>query len=185
MQTEQQHPLLFIITGWRNTGKTTFCQFMIDAARERGLQVSGILSPGVFEDYSKIRIEMQDLSSKERRILADKGHDPQSEFQLPEWIFNKENLLWGNRVFETAVPTDILIVDELGPIELEQHKGWTAALEALNSKAYQLAFVVIRPELLHIAKKEWPHAQTITLQSVSLVPSLSAEIIRSFFPIKE
>jgi nucleoside-triphosphatase THEP1 len=179
---ENTHPVLFIITGWRNTGKTTFCHFIIDGARERGLRVTGVLSPGVFEDYQKTGIEIEDLTSGERRILAHKGHDPSSEFQLPDWIFEKENLAWGNTIFKQSVPTDILIVDELGPIELEQQKGWVDAMQALDGQAYRIAFVVIRPELLQIAKQRWPYAQTITLQSVNLVPSLSAEILRGYFP---
>lgn len=181
-QTPPSEPMLLLVTGWRNTGKTTFCQFMIEAARERNLKVSGVLSPGVFENYQKIRIEMEDLSSGEKRILANKGFDPESEFNLPHWLFEKENLAWGNTVFEQAVPTDVLIVDELGPIELEQNKGWTYGMQALDSGQYKVGIVVIRPELMPLAKQRWPQAQTITLQSVNLVPSLCAELIRECFP---
>ncbi len=183
-QTPTHEPLILLITGWRNTGKTTFCQVMIEAARERNLQVSGLLSPGVFENYQKISIEMEDLRSGEKRILAHKGYDPSSEFNLPNWLFEKENLSWGNTVFEKAVPTDVLIVDELGPIELEQNKGWTFGMQALDSGLYKIAIVVVRPELMPIAKQRWPQAQTITLQSVNLVPSLTAEIIRSCLPAR-
>jgi nucleoside-triphosphatase THEP1 len=181
-QTSPPESKLMIVTGWRNTGKTTFCQFMIEAARERNLKVSGLLSPGVFENYDKIRIEMEDLSSGEKRVLAHKGFDPESEFNLPHWVFEKENLTWGNTVFEKSVPTDVLIVDELGPIELEQNKGWTFGMQALDSGQYKVAIVVIRPELMPLAKQRWPQGQTITLQSVNLVPSLTTEIIRECFP---
>ncbi len=180
--TTPPEPLLLLVTGWRNTGKTTFCQFIIEAAKERNFKVSGLLSPGVFENYQKIRIEMEDLSSGEKRILANKGFDPESEFNLPNWLFEKDNLAWGNTVFEKAVPTDLLIVDELGPIELEQNKGWTFGIQALDSGQYKMAIGVIRPELMPLAKQRWPKAQTITLQSVNLVPSLTAEIIRECFP---
>ncbi len=175
---------ILIITGWRNTGKTTFCQFLVEAARERSLQVSGVISPGVFEAYQKVHIELEDLKSGERRLLAEKGHDLQSEFNTPQWVFNKENLQWGNEIFADSVPTDVLIVDELGPIELEQNKGWVNGIQAVDSAAYQLCVLVIRPELLQIARQRWPQAQMITLQSVNLVPSLSAEIIREYLPEK-
>jgi len=181
-QIPTPEPTLMIVTGWRNTGKTTFCQLMIEAARERNLSVSGILSPGVFENYQKIRIDMEDLRTGEKRVLAQKGNNPESEYDLPSWFFEKENLSWGNTIFEQAVPTDLLIVDELGPIELEQNKGWVSALQALDSGQYQIAITVIRSELMPHARKRWPNAQIITLQSVNLVPSLTTEIIRSCFP---
>jgi nucleoside-triphosphatase len=182
MMSMKDEAQILMITGWRNTGKTTFCQFMIEAARERGLKVSGVVSPGVFEDYQKAHIELEDLQSGQRRLLAERGQDLQSEFNTPEWIFNKENLAWGNEIFATAVPTDVLIVDELGPIELEQNKGWVNGIQAVDSGDYQLCVLVIRPELISTAKQRWPKVQTITLQSVNLVPSLSKEIVRDFMP---
>ncbi len=51
-------------------------------------------------------------------------------------------------MLESATPCDLLIVDELGPLEFERNEGWPAGLAAIDSAAYKVGVVVIRPELL-------------------------------------
>jgi hypothetical protein len=54
-------------------------------------------------------------------------------------------------------------VDELGPLEFRLGKGWQAGLDILDSGQYCLAFTVIRPEFLPLAKQRWPSAKLIWL----------------------
>ncbi len=49
---------------------------------------------------------------------------------------------------EGAFPTQVFILDELGPLELELKQGWCYALQLLQRKRYALALIVVRPELL-------------------------------------
>ena len=42
---------------------------------------------------------------------------------------------------------DLLIIDELGPLELIHQTGWQAARDVLRSKDYSLGLVVVREEL--------------------------------------
>ena len=42
--------------------------------------------------------------------------------------------------------TDVLIIDELGPLEFDEKSGLISAFETLRRAAYREAFVVIRPE---------------------------------------
>ena len=55
---------------------------------------------------------------------------------------------------------DLLVVDELGPLELVRGEGWQAALEALAQGGYCLALVVVRPELLDVLPAAW-HIQRV------------------------
>jgi nucleoside-triphosphatase THEP1 len=47
-----------------------------------------------------------------------------------------------------ATPCDVLVVDELGPLELIHGKGWIVALDILQARNYRAALVVVRPCLL-------------------------------------
>jgi nucleoside-triphosphatase THEP1 len=49
-----------------------------------------------------------------------------------------------------ATPCDVLVVDELGPIELLGGRGWANALEVLRLGHFGTALVVCRPELLGV-----------------------------------
>lgn len=54
------------------------------------------------------------------------------------------------------------IVDEIGPLELVQNKGYIEALNILDAQSVNNALVVIRPSLLDIAQKRWGNFKTLT-----------------------
>lgn len=148
---------LWILTGEIGAGKTLACQRLVEEARGRGWDVAGVLSPGVYQNGQKVAIEAVDLRSSERRLLARRREvGAVTDVHTHEWGFDPTTLAWGNAVFETAVPCDLLVVDEIGPLELEQGKGWVAALAALASRAYRLGVVVLRPALLVLAARWAP-----------------------------
>lgn len=150
---------LWIVTGEIGAGKTRWCQQFLELARQAGWNAAGIVSPGVFENGQKVAIEAVDVRSGERRRLATRRQTEDSALiHTREWQFETETMEWGNTVFQQALPCDLLIVDEIGPLELLQGKGWVAALEAIASRAYRLAVVVVRPSLLPIAEKWQPQA---------------------------
>jgi nucleoside-triphosphatase THEP1 len=70
---------------------------------------------------------------------------------------------WGNRIIESSVPCDLLIIDELGPLEFNLSLGWVNALGAVRGARYLLAVVVVRPELLEHAQEVMQPAQTIEI----------------------
>jgi hypothetical protein len=51
-------------------------------------------------------------------------------------------------VLSAATPCDLLIVDELGPLELVGGHGWVHALDVLRKGDFGAALVVCRPSLL-------------------------------------
>ncbi|HAD07149.1 MAG TPA: hypothetical protein DCE76_08330 [Anaerolineaceae bacterium] len=150
---------LWIITGEFGAGKTRWCQQFLALARQAGWDAAGILSPAVFENGQKVAIEAVDVRSGERRRLATRRQTEDSALiHTREWLFETDTIRWGNTVFQQALPCDLLIVDEVGPLELLQGRGWVAAMEAIASRAYRLAVVVVRPSLLPIAEKWQPQA---------------------------
>jgi nucleoside-triphosphatase THEP1 len=55
---------------------------------------------------------------------------------------------WGNEVLSRSLPCDLLIIDELGPLEVLGNRGWSNALSVLDAGDYAAALVVCRPGLL-------------------------------------
>lgn len=173
---------LFIVTGDFGAGKTTFCAQLIAQSRILGLKVGGVLSPAVFENGQKTGINAVDLSTGQQIGLAtlrspgDQSCGPQTQ----RWLFNPQGITWGNAVLQTAVPCDLLVVDELGPLEFEMKQGWVAGFSALDSGQYRAGVVVIRPSLLAPARQQWPAARLITLPAppANIPDILSNRIIR-------
>lgn len=138
---------LWLVSGPRGAGKTTFCRLLVRRARAAGWGVAGLLSPAIVEAGVKTGILAEDLRSGEARHLALTVRQPPFDLQLGRWFFDRAVLDWGNHLLAACLPCDLLIVDELGPLELVRGEGWRAALEVLARPGFRLGLVVVRPEL--------------------------------------
>lgn len=143
------------------SGKTTFCKHVIDSIRastKGNWSIKGILSPGTFDGDKKIGIETLDLATGERRRFAQRRTDSSSGILTKQWSLERSTIDWCNQVLQASVPCDLLVADELGPLEFERDEGFYEAMIALDSGQYQAALVVVRTEFLHFAVRRWPDA---------------------------
>ena len=162
------NPTLWLFTGSIGAGKTTFCRHLAQAARSQAWDVAGLLSPAWIEAGQKIGILAEDLRSGEQRTLATTAPHSQAGLQFGPWYFDQQVLDWGNQVIVKSFPCDLLIVDELGPLEFNRQIGLTAAFDILSQRHYRAGCVVIRPSLLAEAQIRWPWAQSIDISEVSI-----------------
>ena len=139
---------ILVVTGGRGVGKTTLCQQAIEQYRKAGLKVSGILSPGRFENHRKNGIFAEDLESHETRLTASSVPGEIDGIRFGYWNFDSSVFEWGNQRLLNLTETDILVIDEIGFFEFDLNTGWKACFDALNSKKYRMALVVIRPECI-------------------------------------
>ena len=131
-----------ILTGARRVGKSTVCSKAAALARRRGYVCGGILTVA----DQGVR-HVLDLRTGQRRCLTvTSGREDvvaQGRFR-----FSRETLSWGNEALRRSVPCDLLVIDEVGPLEVERGQGWVAAFDVLGAGDYGLALLVVRPELL-------------------------------------
>jgi nucleoside-triphosphatase THEP1 len=168
---------ILVITGEIESGKTSLCQEIITLANELGINSTGLISPGFFEGDEKIAIDAEDLSSGERRRLAVLKTAESSEVSTKRWSFDPETVCWGNQVLSASTPCDLLIVDELGPLEFNQAKGWISAFEVIENKDYQAAILVIRPSLVQQASRRWEINQILDLSGSGPFPYSIKELL--------
>ena len=128
-----------------------------------GWDVAGLLSPAWMKASQKIGILAEDLRSGEQRPLAYTKPHPLANLRLGPWYFDERVFHWGNQVIENSTFCDLLIVDELGPLEFKAGIGLTAAFEALSARNYRAGCVVIRPSLLSQARIWWPWVEMLPI----------------------
>jgi nucleoside-triphosphatase THEP1 len=143
-----QNGTILVVTGWRGVGKTTYCQKAVEQYQKAGLKVSGLLSPGRFENGQKNGIFAIDLSSHESRLAASLIPGEMNGLRFGPWTFDANVFEWGNQRLLQMTSSDVLVIDELGYLEFDLKTGWSASFELLHRKKYQLAIVVIRPECI-------------------------------------
>lgn len=156
---------LILLTGARESGKTSLFIQALEKCREGVIDVAGVISPAVFDNGAKTGIDLLDVRSGERYKLAELRKTDSSGIMTDRWAFDDQTLAWGNQILSSAIPCDLLLIDELGPIELEKGMGLQNGISALNSGDYQAAIVVIRPELIQKALQLWPGSVVFDIES--------------------
>jgi nucleoside-triphosphatase THEP1 len=143
-----------LLTGAVGVGKTTIAERVVGLARRQKLVCGGILAPAMHNSCGqKIGIWGVDILSAERRILARTDRDLGGPTIGP-YSFAAEAMDWAISVIkhalnpETLPSCDLLIVDEIGKLELWQGVGLAPTLEHLASGHAKLSLVLVRASLL-------------------------------------
>jgi nucleoside-triphosphatase THEP1 len=126
---------LFLLTGGRGAGKTSLLQKLVEAAKQAGWTVCGLLSPARLENGQKTGIHVTDLHSGTRRLLASRIVGDLNGSQIGHWTFDSEAFAWGNELLKHAPPSNLFVLDELGPLEFDRQQGWTTAFDLLATPA--------------------------------------------------
>jgi nucleoside-triphosphatase THEP1 len=157
-----------IVSGISGVGKTLWCMKLFHEAKSMFLDVKGLVSIPVYEQESKIGINLQDLESGLFKPLGFKGSINDRSVPVGNWQLDKETIKWGNTILENIHSCQILIIDELGPLEFDENSGLNKSFETLEICQYDLAFVVIRPSLIPLAQIKWPSAEVLYVSESGL-----------------
>jgi nucleoside-triphosphatase len=121
------------ITGRPGVGKTSVVKEVMDIAKRAGYKVGGVLCPELRVKGKRVGFEVVDIATNSRGILA---HVKQSTGpQISRYKVNLEDL---NRVGVKAIlkaleEADLVIIDEVGPMELFSAEFRKAVIEAVKS----------------------------------------------------
>jgi len=132
---------LVVLTGGRGVGKSTVCRRAVALAGRRGYSCGGIVTLA----HEGAR-DVLDVTSGRRRRLTQTSNEGETVVQ-GRFRFDPRTLSWGNAALSRATPCDLLVIDEVGPLEMERGRGWVAAFDVLRAGDYALALLVVRPEL--------------------------------------
>jgi nucleoside-triphosphatase THEP1 len=170
---------IVVITGEIESGKTSFCLKVAELAKESGYGLTGVVSPGVFHKKKKIAIDLMNITTGERRRLAELRGESDSGLDTKRWSFESETVLWGNEILRTATASDLLIIDELGPLEFTRSQGLMMAFDSIKRGDYQTALLVIRPSLVHQAYRRWDIDRLLDLSGSGPFPRSVEDFLES------
>jgi nucleoside-triphosphatase len=145
------------VTGPPGIGKSTL---VAAVAASSGCKVGGVLARERRYKDRRIGFELLDLASGEAGILADEhGLGP----QLGKYRVHPEDLdRIGAKAVENALSYELIVVDEIGPMELSSHSFVAAVEKAISSPKPML--VVLHEWSNHrLAKKIRGSFQIITV----------------------
>ena len=160
-------PGLTLVTGSHGSGKTSWCLAVVRRAYAAGLRLGGLVSPSVFKNGRKVGLELLDLATGERRLLACRRGNAFGDLWTTNWQLVAETLEWGNSVLERLRVCDLFLLDEIGPLEFDHGVGFVAGLDWISLRKNIPTMVTVRPSLVPIARLRWPWATVLDLSATT------------------
>ena len=178
-----------LLTGKRQVGKTTVCRQVAELARELGYGPAGVLAPALLgEDGLPVAYHALMVSDGEQRLLA-RADGNLSGPSTGRYGFDADVFSWVMDGLRGAISQgcDLLIVDEIGPLELEQGKGLAPLLSDLSIGRLPPLLLVVRPELTAQLQERLPGVPfrtfTVTQENRQALPdAIVKELFADYDP---
>jgi nucleoside-triphosphatase len=135
----------FLLTGRPGSGKSTVIGRTVELLRERGVRVGGVVCPEVREGGVRVGFRIRELGTGEEGMLARVGWGGP---RVGKYGVDLEVLdrLGGGGIRRAVREAQVVVIDEIGPMEVLSASFRGAVLEALSSPLPVLAAVHLRTE---------------------------------------
>jgi len=140
-----RNPTLIAVTGPKRAGKTTLCARLVARCVGAGWQVGGALAPDRTHDGAKVGIDVVWLRDGRRRSLARIVPDGDAA-TVGEYAFDDAVLAQTLAVLlrDLATPLDLVVIDEIGRLELMHDGGYAPALAAVVETQARVVLFTVR-----------------------------------------
>lgn len=138
---------ILIITGAVNSGKTTLANKIADEFKDFGFNVKGFLSKGIFSGEDKTGYKLINISTGDEYHLA--SINPGKKFKLRQGrlFFNEEVFETADKLLKHLSTDDIILLDEIGPLEIKE-KGFYSSLKEILSSLNNKVILIVREKLI-------------------------------------
>ena len=156
------HLSIVTVVGAKNSGKTTFLEFLLNRARNMNLSIGGFLSRGNIVNHQKREYFLEDLTSGERHLLASTTPHPSRKIRYGSYYFNPDVFKLGQRLLLRNMDSDLLVMDEFGPLEL-RGEGFRESFNLVLKEYHGIFLVAVRPSLLSDIKSIFKSGKRISV----------------------
>lgn len=147
--------------GVSGSGKTKLCCELLPILKSRG-EVFGFYSPGNFDTGSKTAIDLVLLPQEKMYRLCQLDALP-GALKFGKWYFFGETLTVVKKHLKNYNAQPYVMFDEIGPLEVEQGKGWTEILDLLKNIYFKAAIITYRPSLSDYFRTNYPDIKEFRL----------------------
>ncbi|MEM2104276.1 MAG: NTPase [Candidatus Bathyarchaeia archaeon] len=145
---------ILFLTGSPGVGKTTLLLKILDILRNRGYTIGGMVSREVRQNGTRIGFEILDLSADKHGWLAhvNQKYGP----KVGKYHVNLDDLekIGVEAILKAVEERDVIVIDEIGPMELFSAKFKIAVEEAFKKGKLVLGVIhwKVRDKLINAAK---------------------------------
>ncbi|MFQ5970670.1 MAG: NTPase [Nitrososphaerales archaeon] len=163
---------ILVVTGDPGVGKTTVVMRVAEVLKQRGLKVGGVVSREVRCHNARVGFEFIDLTSNETATLSSTtGSGP----RIGKYLVDLAGCRFAVRVLKEAIESsDIIICDELGPMEFKSEEFVDCVGKMLNIN--KPLITVVHRRLKHPAVEQFRNKASfminIDIQNRNKAPDL-------------
>jgi nucleoside-triphosphatase THEP1 len=145
---------VLILTGERGAGKTTAALAIAERMRSESILIGGIASPVVWQGQERLGYDVVDLRTSERMPLCRRGSAP--GVRAGPFLFSDEAVAFGQGALDPSrlEGCALVVIDEIGPLELEGNV-WARSLEALLGSGSFPLLLIVRSSVVEDAVGRW------------------------------
>jgi len=137
---------VFLISGDQREGKTTFLKKAVALFDKKNIPVGGLIASGIDNQGVRNGFSLLDIASYEKILLCQIEEKPGWE-KTGKYYFNPEGLKFGLSKLNHIPRGSLVVVDEIGPLELGG-KGWSSSLQRFLEEKRQIMIWVVRRNLI-------------------------------------
>ncbi|MEN8165263.1 MAG: nucleoside-triphosphatase [Acidobacteriota bacterium] len=138
---------VIVLTGRPGSGKTTALERIIDSLVGHGNNVAGLIQPGEFRDGAKVGFSIRDLRTGEEAPLARRTSRESGQHGTG-FLFDEAGLDLARQALASVPEGAVLVVDELGPVELRGKGHMPALRRTLALQPPRVLILVVRRHLV-------------------------------------
>ena len=146
---------MFIVTGGRGEGKTTFTKKLIDLLKENKINVTGILAERIMEGGETTGYDIVNIETGDRECFLSLDEKAGNEW-IGKYTACPKGISYGKSVLHSQVNgrNKTVVIDEIGRLEL-RGGGWSENLDDLVNKSGNHLLLVVRDEFIEQVKERW------------------------------
>lgn len=172
--------MIFILTGPVHSGKTTLLKKVVWELKGQKYRIEGFLSEAVLKKEETVGYDLFDL--KEEKSIPFIRKIGEKEWQkIGSYFFIPQGLAEAEKIILRGKEADILVVDEVGPLELSGKGFWPAlkqvVFQPLTSFLFVMRINVLEGFLEMLGEGE---VKIFNIKDKEIFPQIIEEIKRAF-----
>jgi len=133
--------MIFILTGPVHSGKTTLLKKVVRELKGQKYRLEGFLSEAVWKKEETVGYDLYDLK-KERAIPFIRKTGEKEWQKVGSYFFIPQGLAEAEKIILQGKEADILVVDEVGPLELSGKGFWPSLKQVVFHPLTSFLFVM-------------------------------------------
>lgn len=178
---------LIFITGTPRTGKTTVLLKVAEELKTRGYKLGGMTSQEIREKGVRVGFEIRDYASGKKGWLAHVRQPKGPKIGKYRVNLNDLNSIGVMAILNALRDADIVLIDEIGPMELLSETFKDAIKKAINCSKPVLGTIHYRaqyPIVKQIKSRKDAYIIEVTQKTRAQLPALITDKIMNLLTIK-